>query len=276
MRCSLSVFDNVLAPQTCQTLTRTLDSDQTYTSHALFRKNCPKNYVEKTLAAILSELEKDSTHETMQAQFVEYWMRRHWKHIEAHADVDEELAQATGEMRYPRHAHVLYLQVGSDVRGPTCVFSEERGADLCRATLAEMAIIPAVDGRLLRFNGNLLHAVPNPSDVWFVPFSSPPRRRSRSVILFNTWVDPPDISPNTSILKIDQSNSTCNARHEWRNVKLQNYDKPPSAKAKIWLLGDEIRRGQLERTVAIDISEDVVDSLNSVEAPSIWKIGAKR
>mmetsp|Transcript_24550 Transcript_24550/g.28423 ORF Transcript_24550/g.28423 Transcript_24550/m.28423 type:complete len:159 (+) Transcript_24550:255-731(+) len=81
-------------------------------------------------------------------QYVEYWTRQEWRHIEAHADVDEHRAKehdsrilpsttvpntnnedddqhhasASASYRYPTKGHVLYLQVGTKVRGPTCVF----------------------------------------------------------------------------------------------------------------------------------------------------------
>lgn len=73
--------------------------------HKLYdRAEPPRTALEFALNSILSELDDDSP-------LVEYWGRQEWKHIEAHVDVDEGLAAQTGLLRFPRHAHVLYLQV---------------------------------------------------------------------------------------------------------------------------------------------------------------------
>lgn len=44
------------------------------------------------------------------------------------------------------------------------------GGDLVRPESFELSVVPAVPGRLLRFKGDLLHAVPRPTDVWLLPF----------------------------------------------------------------------------------------------------------
>ena len=77
-----------------------------------------------------------------------------------HKDVDENLAKNTNpsEIKYPCNAHVLYVDVGLNVYGPTCLFFENKNN-----LIEEMAIIPAVKGRLLRFDGNIMHAVPRPA-----------------------------------------------------------------------------------------------------------------
>ena len=118
--------------------------------------------------------------------------------------------------RYPISGHVLYLQVGKEVRGLKCIFpNRNNGGDLLRplqqtsTTLSqprkkqneiELVIVPAVEGRILKFEGNALHAVPRPADLWLLPFvkgaaqHSPEETWGRSVILFNTWPgdeDPP-------------------------------------------------------------------------------------
>ena len=108
------------------------------------------------------------------------YARQEWRSIEAHADVDEFLAKkedAEGKgtvtsFRYPVNGHVLYLQKGSQVRGPTCVFPDRRsGGELLReGNDVEVFTVPAVPGRLLRFRGDYLHAVPRPTDLWFLKF----------------------------------------------------------------------------------------------------------
>ena len=208
------------------------------------------NIIEQTLDSILTELNDD-------AKYVEYWTRREWLSIHAHADVDEYRAkqeQKSGEtiqsgFRYPRNGHVLYLQVGSKVRGPTCIFPDRRsGGDLLRKTSTiqstknsavvnasnenndgdepspvatisdhddvdvELVTVPAVPGRLLRFQGDSLHAVPRPTDFWLLKFVmgsptfEPEQEWGRSVILFNTWSDEPP-----SGLPIDKENDDANS-----------------------------------------------------------------
>lgn len=89
-------------------------------------------------------------------------------------DVDENLAKSDSKLpfRYPLRGHVLYLQVGTDVRGqPTCVFTGvHSGGDLVRPESFELSVVPAVPGRLLRLKGDLLHVVPRPTDLWLPPF----------------------------------------------------------------------------------------------------------
>jgi hypothetical protein len=89
--------------------------------------------------------------------------------------------------------------VGTDVKGPTCIFEDcISGGDLAADSNPKVALltVPAVERRLLRFTGNLLHAVPRPTDIWLLPFvqGTPdftPSLFERSVVLFNTWQEPP-------------------------------------------------------------------------------------
>jgi hypothetical protein len=88
--------------------------------------------------------------------------------------------------------------VGTDVKGPTCIFADcTSGDDLASDNKPEVALVtvPAVEGRLLRFTGNLLHAVLRPTDIWLLHFvqGTPdftPSLFERSVVLFNTWQEP--------------------------------------------------------------------------------------
>ena len=95
----------------------------------------------------------------------------------------------------------------------------------------------------------------------------------RSVVLFNTWPDidaPPsgvDLEPPSSVTRISgslgkgssDSESGCSAgdklvvaesKDDWRSAPVQSAREcdAPSVKMKVWLLGDETRRGQLSRT----------------------------
>ena len=61
--------------------------------HACFAADAPKAPIEHALSSFLSELgDAEYGH-------VEYWARQEWKHIEAHADVDETAAAGGGALR---------------------------------------------------------------------------------------------------------------------------------------------------------------------------------
>lgn len=270
--------------------------------------------IEQALDEILDEMGDDS-------KYVEYWSRQEWRSIEAHADVDESLAkqqdddddgapggvEASSPFRYPNHGHVLYLQVGTHVRGPTCVFPDRKsGGDLLRPMTTEthrnvttnqnhhhshevpVVTVPAVPGRVLRFDGSYLHAVPRPVDLWLlkftqgVPAHKPEEEWGRSVILFNTWGDNPPLDvplddhqahhqSTTEVLARDHGKS-CAERDKWTEVYSSNAadadadaeqtcttpeeeEKPLSA--KVWLLGNERRRDYAMRTVKLAAPESL-------------------
>jgi hypothetical protein len=284
------------------------------------------NDIELTLDAILTEIEGGIAGKNV----VEYWTRQEWRHIEAHADVDENLAkrmdrrhtpkdrsgddleskysttyQTSYGQRYPTHGHVLYLQVGTDVRGPTCIFpGRSTGGDLLRSVHdlrsdgqvadyhvddergVQLSIVPAVPGRLLRFDGRDLHAVPRPTDIWMIPFVKgspeyePEEVWGRSVVLFNVWPDnedPPldvpldrnefwgwEVEDHGATDDRQESQTTgtfCNLFDDWVDVTIdQKETSPPSPgltdsqsneSVKVWLLGNERRRDHPLRTVSL-------------------------
>ena len=65
------------------------------------------------------------------------------------------------------------------------MYNEENGVDLIT--------VPAVERRVLRFEGSSLHAVPRTADLWFLSFVrgapnyTPEEEWGRYVILFRTW-----------------------------------------------------------------------------------------
>jgi len=305
--------------------------------------NTATNIIEQTLDSILTELNDDS-------KYVEFWTRVEWRSIQAHADVDEYRAKQehqSGEIkdgfRYPRNGHVLYLQVGSHVRGPTCVFPNRRsGGDLLRKIETEttcegsdascngnnehdessveenehdnveLVTVPAVPGRLLRFQGDSLHAVPRPTDLWLlnfvkgVPTFEPEEDWGRSVILFNTWDDEPPLG-----LPVDETNDeenfskgnghsetlrhNCNKIHQWSRVApsssssssaptdeshtgSQSGDyhcqhQQQSLSAKIWLLGDYRRRDHKMQTVKLEATESLREALYQESSVMSTKLG---
>jgi len=329
------------------------------------------NIIERTLDAILTQLDNDAT--KSKKQYVEYWTRQEWRHIEAHADVDENLSkrmdqtqknsppsdndddndddshsnkfpstfQKSNGHRYPTYGHVLYLQVGSEVQGPTCVFPRRSsGGDLlkslptdnelnsdsdeCKSNRGEghdegsdvnssgssegdydgttkekeeveeegvrLVTVPAVPGRLLRFDGRDLHAVPRPHDIWMLPFVKggaqyePEDEWGRSVILFNVWPgeeDPPLDVPLDSGSRSrsgkgkedvhyskedgqtpheDESREFCTPFANWKEMQVHRIDPTafsstsnaePNQSVKVWLLGNERRREHPMRTVPL-------------------------
>jgi len=253
----------------------------------------PLSPLERALDSILTALGDASS-------AVEYWTRREWRHIEAHADVDEAAARtdAPATHRHPRHGHVLYLQVGTEVRGPTAVFDAPRGvrsgADLAAGEdlRGGITLVPPAGGRLARFRGDALHAVPRPADLWFLPFVRgaakyrPEEKFGRSVVLFNTWPSEGDVEADgigageypggAPPLDVEEyfwkdgeegacawetGGAECNPGEEWRGVPVNHMDEGTSSweEAKVWLLGDERRRGVPGRTVKILAEEGRVD-----------------
>ena len=262
------------------------------------------NIIERTLDAILTEIESNSGNKQEKKQYVEYWTRQEWRHIEAHSDVDENLAKLhdqnpssvdtkeleakfsstysdTHGFRFPSNGHVLYLQVGSEVLGPTCVFpGRSSGGDLLDKACniddqqgnedgIRLITVPAVEGRLLRFDGRDLHAVSRPHDLWMLPFVKgsaeyePEEVWGRSVILFNIWPgeeEPPlNVPLDTQEGDDDEEISTaelCNTFLEWQQVDIvQNTQveapdtqEEQNQNVKVWLLGNEKRREYRMRT----------------------------
>lgn len=258
---ALQIFDNVLMKKTRKVLHQV--ASEGGLSHLLMeRSRPPASPLERALVAILDEMDDSSP-------YIEYWCRNEWRHIEAHADVDEFLAKTgSKQFRYPIHGHVLYLQLGEQVRGPTCIFEDcISGGDLGSRPEVSLVTIPAVEGRLLRFPGNLLHAVPRPTDIWLLPFvqGSPdftPVLFERSVVLFNTWHEPPfGVPKREEELECVAPEISIVPRSDWDEITVFDgggaSDAEDSPKrAKIWLLGDAIRRNHTMRTVHLYAKEE--------------------
>lgn len=312
----VAVWDNVLPETSLNGLH--LAASESGLGHKVFTRplvDQPENLnlIEKALDAILTEMEgcNGGVMEARPKQFVEYWSRQEWRSIEAHADVDESLAKAqdtagAGTYRYPVHGHVLYLKVGSEVRGPTCVFPNRRtGGQLLRPVYensagiaktnrsneVELVTVPAVPGRVLRFEGSALHAVPRPADLWLLSFTEggslydPEDMWGRSVILFNTWNEEPPLDVPIgeqghgssskifgSVNEHNQLDKYCNPRSEWsaafelgaarradQEAKVcegtepsqKEQEKELSVSAKIWLLGNMRRRDHQMRNLRL-------------------------
>mmetsp|Transcript_1293 Transcript_1293/g.1368 ORF Transcript_1293/g.1368 Transcript_1293/m.1368 type:complete len:351 (+) Transcript_1293:170-1222(+) len=199
---NVRVFDDILSADNC----RKVDSDAIYggLGHTVFHRSIrPRTNIESTIDSILYELSDKSP-------IVEYWWRDEWISLELHKDVDEKLSQIEKLIRFPNHGHVLYLEVGENVTGPTILFTEEQNwKQRSIGQFSEITIVPSVASRLLRFAGNMSHAVPRPALAYLDPEEGgsnlelwsrrrdqdvrTPEFRSlrRSVLLFNTWHIPP-------------------------------------------------------------------------------------
>ena len=188
---------------------------------------------------------------TRRVTAVEYWSRQEHLHMDVHCDVDEVQMEQEGTFRYPSYSHVLYLKLPTNgaqqsnqctVPAPTCILltdqtnrhhddddlnnsnNDDDDDDDHSATteMTNLVTVPAVVGRLLRFPGNLLHAVPKPYDRWLDDHDvmstfgykdvmeeyddddddddddDNDDESLRSVLLFNTWEDrgPLEVGPD--------------------------------------------------------------------------------
>ena len=243
--------------------------------HTLFTRGEPRSPLECAIDSFLLELGDQDP------RYVEYWSRQEWKHIEAHADMDEVLAAREGIFQYPESAHVLYLKVGPRVRGPTCIW-EPNGDDGFGGALTT---VPAVQGRVVRFPGTLQHAVPRPVDVWLTPFAihqaGSPQDYVRSVVLFNTWQHPPmGLDGNGDGSLDERTAALANPRAQWQNQIITPCGSSVScapSQMKIWLLGDAARRQRPERTLIKNVDaeallralseQEVCTRLQALESP---------
>ena len=295
---AVQVWNDVVNDETCNALHET--ACQIGLGHRVFSRNMndkdggdggdgPTNTIEKAIDDILSELEDTSN-------YVEYWTRQEWRHIEAHADIDEYSAKRQRQQesfRYPINGHVLYLRVGERVRGPTCVFPGRRsGGDLIRdldqsssssssssspspSSEVELVTVPAVPGRFLRFQGDCLHAVPRPTDLWFLKFVKgspefePESSWGRSVVLFNTWSEPPtEVPVSHSSTNDNLGGKMCRDAENWNKQSFVGDPENDAMEtedlisAKIWLLGDYNRRDHAMQTLKMAAPQSLRTALN--------------
>jgi hypothetical protein len=225
------------------------------------------------------------------SNLVEYWWRDEWMNLDMHRDIDEALGVEENIFRYPDHGHVLYLQVGEAVEGPTVVFTSDSSIE---NKFNNVAIVPAVEGRLLRFNGTLMHAVPRPGwayldaseggsnlEIWTRrrPSTDPddPERTvyRRSVLLFNTWSHcvPKDVTSEapsgcTTIHSSEIELGNCKPC-DLRSCRDESFSN--SIRMRIGLLGNKERRGSSERHVELSVPANIKVALISKD-PIIFPI----
>ena len=251
------VCDGVFTPATCallHTVAMARSSSFERGNSLLFTRSEPKNIMEAAIDSFLDETDDESC-------IVEYWARQEWKNIEAHVDIDEERARFKRPFRHPKRAHVCYLAVGRRVRAPTCVWERTPLDDFPFGALTS---VPAVAGRVLRFDGSLQHAVPYPTQIWLhsnaaAPVCDAPEELVRSVLLFNTWDKPPlgrsyapsderfDLSPTRVGLR-------CVPREDWSLASISSHAAPEDGTMTLTLLGDAQRRGRAEKVLPLRVS----------------------
>ena len=192
--------------------------------HACFAADAPKAPIEHALSSFLAELgDAEYGH-------VEYWARQEWKTSRRTPTWTKKPRAAARCATRRRATCSICASVG--MRGPTCVWSDRA---LARGALTT---VPAVAGRVLRFDGAATHAVPRPHDLWFLPFVKSGGRGDafeRSVVLFNTWpadAPPEGIGPSELAAPDDASALRCNARDAWREAPARRRTPPRRSKAR--------------------------------------------
>ena len=291
----LLVYDNVFTASALQYLHSTSSigglGDEHHTAFDR-RAAQPRTPLESALHSVLLELGDESP-------CVEYWWRDEWQHVEAHCDVDEELFERDGVWSYPTNAHVLYLKVGRAVRGPTCVWDRADDASSAgRADFGALTTVPASEGRLLRFDGSLMHAVPEPVDVWLdepasleLPTGSSEEDYVRSVVLFNTWPAAPldvGVAPASDpretvrslaaefggakikevLAAMEQPDDKCLPFYTWRPVgpRVRSGAAMAAGDADCYfvsLLGERDRRRQVDDEVELAAPVGLIEALSS-------------
>lgn len=207
----IQVFDNVFDEKTCHELLHHLAIDH--------GDRCVSSVIHRDSGDIHTPLEVALDHllTTLgdSCPIVEYWSRQEYMNIDAHCDIDERQLEREGTLRHPSYSHVLYLKINT--KGPTCIFNRRGGWKDSEDETTTLVTVPAVEGRLLRFPGNLLHAVPKPHNRWLMTEEEDKEWKlkerldeyaddwaedgeiERSVLLFNTWDDkgPLDVIPDS-------------------------------------------------------------------------------
>ena len=284
-RASPKVWDGVLGAQALSSV-RTAALSDSSNGHIWQRGLlAPRTLIESVLGDVLEAIGDDS-------EYVEYWWREHWMPLGAHRDIDEAFADLVrvsaedesftfGAQRCPHFGHILYVSVEPTLLAPTCVFEEvdsgstEDDTSVDRGgpprALRRMTIVPAVSGRLLRFPGHWLHAVPQPASQYIgttekhssagqpsirVPGSPP---RERLTLLFNSWSEPPlPASEDTSYdSPLDEQvrkdfcamppaeRVTCRPQREWESVDTAepSGEEQVACRLRVPLMSNKERRG---------------------------------
>ena len=132
----IAVYDGVFSPAVGKLL-----ADADVRTLGSYRRSCgARTATEHFIENLLRELGEACDE-------VEYWGREAWQPVPAHADIDERCARERGQLRFPAAVLVVYVQVEPGLRAPTVLWAELPGG------APVLCAVPAVAGRLLRFDG---------------------------------------------------------------------------------------------------------------------------
>lgn len=118
------------------------------------------------------------------------------------------------------------------------VWNVTRGGELVEKDKTfEMITVPAVPGRLLQFQGDKLHGVPRPADVYWThreddEDSFEEDSDQRSVLLFNLWPIEQGMLVGHELLNLTNSpvaildEATCKPATQWVSVEVMPYQEP--------------------------------------------------
>ena len=297
---TVKVYDNVL-PDSTRTLL--LDEVSAWQKEGVmfeFPLEHPLNHsiIEQILNNIMIELYPEESKAASPKFYVEYWKRQEWHIVLAHADMDEhhgreveKSANAGSDVKFkhPETGHVLYLRIGEKTQGPTVVFNRTFGGDLVSEEKSDMIVAPAVESRLLRFQGHLLHGVPRPADLWmnvdlYEPHPIHDAEHERSVLLFNTWpVDKHKLQgkklqkPHSDSTFTDTDSYQAHRFDQWQEVKVvdASVDLVESTTKmhdmQVPLMGDTLRRKTSEHVAWVDTPLQSQEAFRQPNTPTkLW------
>lgn len=148
--------------------------------------------------------------------------------LQAHRDVDEEAALAGGATRFPSRVVLLYGSVRAGLRAPTVLWcpGAAGGGDG-----GALLTVPAVTGRMLVFEGSLLHAAPSPAELLGEDSGEEEEEElERCVTVLNLWEGhAPRPAPGQWVDHGAESSGeemSCMPRREWTSVDLGRTGAP--------------------------------------------------
>ena len=188
-RPAVAVFDGVFSAESQRALASAAESSGVYVRNR-GSVTAPEHAIESLLCAL-----KDT--ETAE---VEYWSRENWAAMEAHRDADEEAASADGLLRTPSRVLLVYGEVAEGLAAPTILWCEPQGSEVLAGDGAaeegvrssgRLVLVPAIAGRVLDFDGSLMHAVPwcsaGGGATWMGAATC--ASQTRTVMVLNCWSD---------------------------------------------------------------------------------------
>jgi len=164
---------------------------------------------------------------------VEYWGRTEWLGVETHRDCDESAASQTGIRRFPDRVYIAYLDIQLGLIAPTVLWAPDTGSQSKKE--GRLWAVPAVTGRVVSFEGSLLHSVPRPACQFLDTVDAEPAMtKRRHVLIINSWSDhAPNLDDDEYDTVVDRVHPThvhtsdclkCAPRHLWQPATAQQRD----------------------------------------------------